>query len=107
MKLYELYPKFESLSDEDRCKFVAQYRKQRSLDLTKTSKDKSKKEKESITAFSNEEKLMMKLLGLKAKDLRALKAMKLEQEVDIEPQSSADEDAVLFDENLELLDNYE
>ena len=69
MKLYELFPNFIKLSSLERVKFLRSYRAKRALELENNIKNK-RKNKLSLT---QEEKDLMKSLGIKQKDLALLK----------------------------------
>jgi hypothetical protein len=69
MKLYELFPNFIKLSYSERVKFLRSYRAKRALELENNIKNK-RKSKPSLT---QEEKDLMKSLGIKQKDLALLK----------------------------------
>lgn len=105
MKLEELYKDYNDLNQDERLAFIASYRFKRAVDLTHTEEPSAKKQ--GLLVLTEEEKVMMKLLGLKQKDLKALRALKdepadVEVEVDTET-TSEEEDAVLFDDdNLTL-----
>jgi len=107
MKLEELYQDFALLDPVGKLSFVSEYRVLRSYNLKSEVNVKTRKVPET-TSFTEQEKLLMKLLGLKAKDLRALKALKEErsevEETDDDSELSA---ATLFDENNTLLESEE
>lgn len=102
MKLEELYQDFELLSPEERMAFVAEYRAKRASELRKN--DEAKTKKQLSIGFTEQEKLMMKLLGLKAKDLKALKSLK---DDDVSENNSEEEAAILFDDNNLMLETNE
>lgn len=70
MKLYELFPNFIKLSSLERVKFLRSYRAKRALELENNIKSKRKSSKISL---SDEEKALIKMLGITQKDLKALK----------------------------------
>ena len=73
MKLENLYPDFMSLDEPAQLFFIQEYRKRRALDLSSSvTKTKATTSNFDIT---DEEKVMMKLLGLKMKDIQALRAI--------------------------------
>jgi hypothetical protein len=80
MQLGQLYENFAELSPELQAKFVAEYRYRRSIDLDKPSTLGRKKStavksvKVSSLVLTTEEKAIMKMLGLKQKDVIALRA---------------------------------
>ena len=69
MKLYELFPDFTKLSSLERMKFLRSYRAKRALELENNIKNKRK----SKLSLTQEEKDLMKSLGIKQKDLALLK----------------------------------
>ncbi|MBE9594000.1 MAG: hypothetical protein IMF19_11050 [Proteobacteria bacterium] len=70
MKLYELFPDFTRLSYSKRVEFLRSYRAKRALELEENIKNK--KESSRVT-LSDEEKALIKMLGITQKDLKALK----------------------------------
>jgi hypothetical protein len=70
MKLYELFPNFLKLSFSERTKFIRTYRAKRALELEEGIKNKKKSSKVVLT---EEEKALIKSLGITQKDLKALK----------------------------------
>lgn len=70
MKLYFLFPNFIKLSFFERMEFIRSYRRKRALELEENIKNKRKSNKISL---SDEEKTLIKALGITQKDLRALK----------------------------------
>jgi hypothetical protein len=99
MKLEELYPNYNEMSQEERLAFVAGYRFKRASDLSHTEEPSAKKQ--GLLVLTEEEKVLMKLLGIKQKDIKALRALKDEpSEV---AEETPEDDAVLFDDdNLTL-----
>lgn len=98
MKLEELYPNYNEMTQEERFAFVAGYRFKRASDLSRTEEPSAKKQ--GLLVLTEEEKVLMKLLGIKQKDIKALRALQGE-----EPPSeeTPEDDAVLFDDdNLTL-----
>jgi hypothetical protein len=69
MKLYELFSNFVKLSSLERMKFLRSYRAKRALELENNIKNKRK----SKLSLTQEEKDLMKSLGIKQKDLALLK----------------------------------
>jgi hypothetical protein len=69
MKLYELFPNFIKLSSLERMKFLRSYRAKRAMELENNIKNKRK----SKLSLTQEEKDLMKSLGIKQKDLALLK----------------------------------
>jgi hypothetical protein len=80
MLLSQLYKNFGKSSPEEQAEYVAAYRLRRAADLATTPANKKRK----LTAgtvlkklvLSEEEKLLMKLLGLKQKDILAMRELK-------------------------------
>ena len=70
MKLYKLFPDFTKLSDSEKVNFLRSYRAKRAMELEKHME--SKKGKGRIL-LSDEEKALIKALGITQKDLKALK----------------------------------
>ena len=69
MKLYQLFPNFTKLSSLERVKFIRSYRAKRALEL----EENIKKKKGTRVALTEEEKLLMKSLGVSQKALMTLK----------------------------------
>ena len=96
MQLKDLYENFGTSSPEKQAEFIAQYRLRRSQDLEKIPSTTRKKTATSATPkveLSAEEKLLMKKLGLKVRDVMLLRAsVTSEQE-----ESSSDDVALLSD----------
>ena len=76
MRLENLYPNFGKASPESQLAFIASYRLRRAEDLAKPSTYKRERQTTQTTKIelSEEEKVVMKLLGLKQKDILALRA---------------------------------
>jgi hypothetical protein len=70
MKLYELFPNFTKLSYSERVEFLRSYRAKRAMELEENIKSKRGSSK---VTLSDEEKALIKLLGITQKDLKALK----------------------------------
>lgn len=70
MKLYKLFPDFTKLSYSERVEFLRSYRAKRALELEENIKNKKKSSK---ILLSDEEKALIKVLGITQKDLKALK----------------------------------
>lgn len=70
MKLYKLFPDFTKLSYSERVEFLRSYRAKRALELEENIKNKKKSSK---ILLSDEEKALIKMLGITQKDLKALK----------------------------------
>lgn len=99
MRLEDLYKDYDSLSQDERLSFVANYRQQRSCDIQKT--ETKSKVRTPAVILTEEEKVLMKLLGIKMKDIQALKAIQIEQSTE---ESSEEDDAALFDEDSSFLE---
>jgi hypothetical protein len=100
MKLEELYPNYNEMTQEERFAFVAGYRFKRASDLSHTEEPSAKKQ--GLLVLSEEEKVLMKLLGIKQKDIKALRALK-DEPPEVEGEETPEDDAVLFDDdNLTL-----
>lgn len=78
MRLENLYKNFGESSPEEQAEYIASYRLRRAEDLDKipSSRKKSPTVKTSKIdiSLSDEEKAIMKMLGLKQKDIIALRA---------------------------------
>jgi hypothetical protein len=70
MKLYKLFPNFTKLSSLKRIEFLRSYRNKRARELEENIK---KKKGSGRISLSDEEKALIKALGIKVKDLKALK----------------------------------
>jgi hypothetical protein len=70
MKLYKLFPDFTKLSYSERVNFLRSYRDKRALELGKHMENKKGKGR---ILLSDEEKALIKALGITQKDLKALK----------------------------------
>ncbi len=86
MRLENLYENFGKASPEIQAQYMSEYRLRRAEDLSKTptwpkpkkiAKGTSKKPR---VKYTDEEKTLMKLLGLKQKDIVALRAVTEEEE---------------------------
>jgi hypothetical protein len=82
MRLENLYSNFGLMSPEDQLNFIINYRLRREEDLSTTSISykaaRIPASKNTIT-LTEEEKALMKLLGLKKKDIASLKALSIEE----------------------------
>lgn len=77
MRLENLYSNFGKSPPEEQEKFVAEYRLRRAQDLAAIPPTTSRKTTSGIKSkidLSDEEKAVMKMLGLKQKDILALRA---------------------------------
>ncbi len=70
MKLYNLFPDFTKLSYIERVEFLRSYRAKRALELEQYIESKKGKGRISL---SDEEKALIKALGITQKDLKMLK----------------------------------
>lgn len=95
MRLENLYINFGKSPPEEQLKYLAEYRLRRAQDLAAvppTSKTKSVIKSKIDVSLSEEEKAIMKKLGLKQKDIAALRAS-VQEEV-------ASDDKDLFKDEL-------
>jgi hypothetical protein len=80
MLLSQLYKNFGKSSPEEQAEYVAAYRLRRAADLATTPANKERKLAAGTVLkkliLSEEEKLLMKLLGLKQKDVLAMRELK-------------------------------
>ena len=80
MLLSQLYKNFGKSSPEEQAEFISQYRLRRAQDLETTPTARERKSTTATTlrklVLSEEEKLLMKLLGLKQKDVMAMREIK-------------------------------
>jgi len=72
MKFHQLYNNFLELSPLEREAFVRKYREERARDLERSS---SKGRKTSSVSLTEEEKALLKTLGISKKDLLSLKGL--------------------------------
>ena len=95
MRLEDLYPNFGNMNIEEQAVYVTQYRHKRAEDLQVFAPARvSKKPKQNKLELTTEEKLLMKALGLKQKDMLALK-------------SSVGEEVKESEDNIFVDDTYE
>lgn len=73
MKFHQLYNNFLELSPLEREAFVRKYREERARDLEQSSKRK----KTPSISLTEEEKVLLKTLGINKKDLLSLKELLL------------------------------
>jgi hypothetical protein len=80
MRLENLYPSFDNASPEEQLEYVTLYRLRRAEDMLKTPTwpkvKKVAKSKAKVPSLTEEEKVLMQLLGLKKKDVITLREMK-------------------------------
>ena len=91
MRLENLYTNFATMSPEEQTIFVADYRFRRAEDMDKPSTYQKKKGKVAKPEFSEDEKAVMKALGIKPKDFLLLRAAMPAQ---------AQEDTIINDDEL-------
>jgi len=98
MRLENLYINFGKSPPEEQAKYITEYRLRRAQDLAAvppTSKKPSGiKSKFDISELTAEEKAIMKMLGLKSKDIAALRASVVEE-------NSSKDDVELFKEDFD------
>jgi len=94
MRLENLYPNFGTASLEDQAAYISAYRLRRAEDMAKPSTYPKKQSagKGSKIDLSDEEKKLMKMLGLKQKDMLLLRAS-------ITTEVEEDDDTVLLKDN--------
>ena len=85
MRLENLYPNFGLASPEAQAEYITSYRLRRAEDMDKPStwpkkKAAAKSAKQAISPPTEEEKVLMKLLGLKKKDIISLRALSTEED---------------------------
>lgn len=102
MRLEQLYLNFGKSSPEEQLAFISSYRLRRAQDLEKSvpSKKKSSTSTKVKLELTAEEKMIMKMLGLKQKDVIALREAKISEEEDEELSGELFEDPT-FDEEGE------
>lgn len=103
MQLGQLYKNFGTSSPEEQAEFMSAYRLKRASDLSSSPTEKKKRSTINTgasaqkLALSEEEKLLMKMLGLKQKDILAARQTSIvevesaESEVDLLKDSTFDE----------------
>ena len=75
MRLEQLYKNFGSSSVEDQTAYIVEYRLKRAKDLETIPKSKPSTTSKKISyELTDEEKALMKLLGIKKRDLEALRS---------------------------------
>lgn len=72
MRLQDLYKNFGESSPEEQLEFIRSYRLKRAKDLEEIQKVKESKTQKEGVELSSEEKALMKMLGLRQKDLKSL-----------------------------------
>ncbi len=80
MRLENLYPNFGESSPEAQALYISEYRARRAEDMSKQPNwpkpKKTSKKRIAATPLTPEEKQIMKLLGLKKKEVIAMRKMK-------------------------------
>jgi hypothetical protein len=84
MQFEQLFTDFMSLTEAEQEQFFTQYKLRRNIDLDKIPERTSKKSLKETLQFTEEELALMKTLGLKPKDLKALKAVEIENDLEEE-----------------------
>jgi hypothetical protein len=75
VRLEQLYKNFGSSSVEDQTAYIVEYRLKRAKDLETIPKSKPSTTSKKISyELTDEEKALMKMLGLKKKDIEALRS---------------------------------
>jgi hypothetical protein len=85
MRLENLYENFGLASPETQAAYIASYRLRRAIDLSTTPptrKSSPAKDSKFELSLTDEEKALIKILGLKPKDLLALRMEVVEEETD-------------------------
>lgn len=98
MRLENLYPNFGLMPVEKQVEFVSAYRFKRQMELDSAKsvgKAKIQSVKRSKIELSDEEKALMKLLGIKAKDIETLRGAMKSEEV------SSDDEKIFADNTFE------
>lgn len=103
MQLGQLYKNFGTSSPEEQAEFMSAYRLKRASDLSNSPIEKKKRSTTSSgtsaqkITLSEEEKLLMKMLGLKQKDILAARQTSIvevesaESDIDLLKDSTFDE----------------
>lgn len=102
MRLEQLYFNFGDALPEEQLAFISSYRLRRAQDLEKSvpSKKKTTTSTKIKLELTPEEKMIMKMLGLKQKDVIALREAKITEEEDDELSGELFKDST-FDEEGE------
>lgn len=97
MRLENLYSNFGLMSVDEQQKFISDYRfkRQMELDSTKQATKVKSSVKGSKIELSDEEKALMKLLGIKVKDIETLRGAMKSEEV------SSDDEKIFADNTFE------
>lgn len=100
MRLEDLYTNFGRMNPAQQAEFVFTYRQSRNLDLAKPSTFRKKASTTQKTApLTEKERVLMSLLGLKRKDIMALRESVAED--------AADDDKLLTDDSFDFEDEEE
>jgi len=73
MLLYDLRPNFSRMDSSQQREFIVNYRARRAQEFTEAPRTKSGRAPKTSLRLSAEEKLLMKRLGLRQKDITALR----------------------------------
>lgn len=101
MRLENLYLNFGTSSPEEQLAYVVAYRLKRAEDMAKpipSRKKKSEKASAAKVVLTEEEKVVMQLLGLKQKDIIALRGITVAEEVEEEETGNLFEDSTFEEE---------
>jgi hypothetical protein len=91
MQLQNLYQNFNTASDEEQLAMLIAYRTRRAVDLETELPKKKSSTASSKIPLTEEEKAIMKVLGLKQKDIIALRELNVEESTN---------DTLLFEDEL-------
>lgn len=100
MRLENLYENFASLPAESQQAYIAAYRLRRAIDMDKPAFKKKRKASSSPakkTELSEQEKLLMQVLGLKKSEVIALRTITEDTEIEANP----DDEKLLQDSTFE------
>ena len=98
MRLENLYPNFGRATPAEQAAYIASYRLKRAQDLAQetkvkaVSRSKTSSAKKAKIELSDDEKKIMKMLGLKVKDIEALRSV---QQTGDDEESSTDDNKLL------------
>ncbi len=82
MQLQDLYKNFNDANEEEQLAILVEYRRRRAVDLETELPKKKPTSTSSKILLTEEEKAIMKALGLKQKDIIALRALNAPSEDD-------------------------
>ena len=91
MQLQNLYQNFNTASEEEQLAILIAYRTRRAIDLETELPEKKSSTSSSKIPLTEEEKAIMKVLGLKQKDIIALRELNVEESTN---------DTLLFEDEL-------